>query len=437
MKTRVFVYYSGIQFLICISSILFFFYSCQRPNIEEESSARFIRPTLTKVDLEDSENVDYGQIPSLSFFPDSIYPPITLDNGLVVKELDDSTCLTDFDILIRKNRLDDYSKISTTQIENPRSATIITTYPSTYYWSDGVVPYKFNMSMPPAYRSLTVQAMQEISSSSPIRFVFIGNSTTYQDYLVFNYSNVNNSYVGRQGGPQTININSFNKGVIMHEIMHALGFHHEHSRIDRDTYIYIDTLNVRPNMRQHFRKYNHIYPNIGLDLGYFDYNSIMMYSLKIKDTSFVYNPNVNTIYSLLGDSTFAGQRDSLSTGDINGLLTIYDIPPHNITTSTTVINEHSDWSSYYYEAYETISLSFYEDDTYDVPKVLNRPVRLNVVRTHITCNSITHELNYDTEVITKLCIPGQSSFVLETHTNIVYEIYGNPYEFDVVYYTLQ
>lgn len=51
------------------------------------------------------------------------------------------------------------------------------------------------------------------------------------------------SYVGRIGGRQTISIGNSDgsitckHGNIVHEIAHALGFFHEHSRPDRDEYV--------------------------------------------------------------------------------------------------------------------------------------------------------------------------------------------------------
>ena len=60
--------------------------------------------------------------------------------------------------------------------------------------------------------------------------------------------------MGRKGGKQTLSLKPpddkkchclCDVGRTLHEMMHALGFYHEHSRTDRDNYIKIVEENVK------------------------------------------------------------------------------------------------------------------------------------------------------------------------------------------------
>ncbi len=64
--------------------------------------------------------------------------------------------------------------------------------------------------------------------------------------------------MGRQGGEQLVSIEAeicTFKGVVLHEIFHALGFLHEHNRPDRDDYIDILWDNVDPEMYNNLTRY--------------------------------------------------------------------------------------------------------------------------------------------------------------------------------------
>ncbi|TWW67659.1 High choriolytic enzyme 1 [Takifugu flavidus] len=65
------------------------------------------------------------------------------------------------------------------------------------------------------------------------------------------------SSIGRQGGRQYISLQRpgyVKSGVVHHEILHALGFHHEQSHSDRDRFVTINYTNIQPGKEKNFRK---------------------------------------------------------------------------------------------------------------------------------------------------------------------------------------
>ena len=67
------------------------------------------------------------------------------------------------------------------------------------------------------------------------------------DYIVIKGGEGCNSPVGRQGGSQNVILGEgcLRYDTIIHELMHSIGFFHEHQRYDRNNYIVIHRENIK------------------------------------------------------------------------------------------------------------------------------------------------------------------------------------------------
>ncbi|KAM4041677.1 astacin-like metalloendopeptidase [Anomaloglossus baeobatrachus] len=85
--------------------------------------------------------------------------------------------------------------------------------------------------------SLINSALKEFEVMTCVQFV---NRNSEPDYLSIEPGTGCWSYIGRIFGKQTVSLatpSCMVYGVVQHEAMHNIGFFHEHTRLDRDTYI--------------------------------------------------------------------------------------------------------------------------------------------------------------------------------------------------------
>jgi len=180
------------------------------------------------------------------------------------------------------------------------------------------VPYVFARNFP--YVNVVRQAFEEYRRNTCIRFV--RRRYGQKDHIKIIKGKGCYSMVGRtRQGQQVLSIGRGcqYKGIVMHELMHAMGFLHEQSRSDRDQHVQINWWNI-PKGRENnnFQSYNQrVITHLGE--GY-DTCSIMHYGAY----AFANNRNYPTILVVKNDNGCEiGQREGFSNTDIRKLNKLY------------------------------------------------------------------------------------------------------------------
>ncbi|XP_023123674.2 astacin-like metalloendopeptidase isoform X1 [Amphiprion ocellaris] len=173
-------------------------------------------------------------------------------------------------------------------------------------------------------------AMEMLSRHTCITF---HKRTTETDYLFFRPSRGCASFVGYRGGQQPVFIGPHCiVGNIVHEVLHALGFHHEHTRTDRGQYITILSPNIMPGKERNFQMYDGETFNLPYDTA-----SIMHYG-----STFFSSNGLPTIVANK-DVNGMGQRVKMTETDVKRVRELYscDSLKHETETRKTDDNGNS------------------------------------------------------------------------------------------------
>lgn len=210
-----------------------------------------------------------------------------------------------------------------------------------------MVRYIVNPNLSAGARLSVTQAIQHIEATTNIRFYNATGQPTYDSqwgfyypYLEFfhgtnpdpnawnrrgNWSTVgrwdivkNVAQHGRSDAGQWVSLQedqwwgSVPMGVVAHEILHAIGLYHEHTRPDRDNVITVHYDRMRSDMTENQKKANFdkISGNWYMFGGSLDFNSIMMYG----QTDFAENAALPVITVNAG-GTYTENRTALSSLD--------------------------------------------------------------------------------------------------------------------------
>lgn len=181
---------------------------------------------------------------------------------------------------------------------------------NSFKWPNSTVYYVLPASHP--RREIIQKGIDFLNNYTTICMVA---RTNQADYAEFISRDGNWSAIGRVGGRQEISIENNNIGTVVHEVMHALGFHHTQCREDRDNFVTINFGNVEKGQEHNFQKCLDKQSNLGV----YDYTSVMHYP----SYGFAIRKGTNTITRKDGKPQEMGQWDGMSATDVSNIALIY------------------------------------------------------------------------------------------------------------------
>jgi hypothetical protein len=196
------------------------------------------------------------------------------------------------------------------------SETAIASISEISYWEGGIIPYDVDPKMD---RTNLDAAIADVNRLTKIYFVLHSGEADYVYFRLPDTSeDVCQSFLGRKGGMQeTILQKTCGKGQVLHELMHTIGFVHEHSREDRDLYVNIIWDNILTPQKNQFQMLPaHISNPTGSE---FDFNSVLLYPADAftRNGEFTMTQKDGTIYSV--------NRSNLSALDVRRVNSLYGV----------------------------------------------------------------------------------------------------------------
>ncbi|XP_003427706.1 protein SpAN-like isoform X1 [Nasonia vitripennis] len=219
-----------------------------------------------------------------------------------------------------KHNVEEYTNLFDGDIMLTEEQLLLDTIPKSNLWHRGEMPFYITMEQ------FTERQIAHIISTMDIitnhtgfkfrRFCF----ETDRNYAVFKSANTGCwSYVGMLNYGQVINLqipNCLYRGTVIHVLLHAIGFYHEHNSPVRDNWLSVKWENILSTNKNYFKTLDSI---TARDSGVlYDYDSILhggpyLHSFNDKPTMETQIPNMKI-----------GQREAFSLRDVERVRRVYE-----------------------------------------------------------------------------------------------------------------
>ncbi|KAI9517968.1 hypothetical protein NQZ68_001138 [Dissostichus eleginoides] len=201
----------------------------------------------------------------------------------------------------------------------PKTRNAMKCWSQSCLWKKGsrglvTIPFTTSSQFTSWERQKITNAMNAFHRKTCLRFVPRRNQ---YDYISIENKGGCYSSLGKTGGRQVLSLNRRGcvyHGTIQHEINHALGFQHEQTRSDRDSYVRINWQNINPQNAYNFKR--HATNNLNTP---YDYTSIMHYG----KTAFSIQRGKDSITPIPNPNVQIGQRKGMSRWDIVRINKLY------------------------------------------------------------------------------------------------------------------
>ncbi|XP_055343157.1 high choriolytic enzyme 1-like [Paramacrobiotus metropolitanus] len=160
-----------------------------------------------------------------------------------------------------------------------------------------------------------MDAIQELTAGC-VRFAERKKVKPEKDFVTFGKDEQCSAQLGRVGGRQDITFTSEclkDRGSVQRYLLRTLGLPYEHTRLDRDKYIVVNSDNILPDHRSEFEK--HAGPTFGLP---YDYLSVLHCGIN----EYAIDKLFPTVVPLLS-RTPLGKSSNLSPSDVAKLSQLY------------------------------------------------------------------------------------------------------------------